>query len=392
MGLQAACPPDGGAAPVVVTAPLSLLHVSSGKVWRGRERQVLALARGLAGDGHAVTLAAPAGSELMLRGNALGISTVPLPSSFLGRVSIVRRAIRSGRWNLHHAHDMASLRLFRWASLRTGGPRTPLVFSAESGLRYGGGLFRRGRTIAGATQIWAASEWAWSALVRSGIDEDRISVIHTGVDMTRFTMTPETRRAAGLAARKALGWEADDFVVGTVLHMTRSRGVAHLIEAVRMIHSGEAPPGEARVRLLIVGDGPARDELASGSARAGMGKTIQFTGPREDVNDLIAAMDVYVHPSAEAGGFPVALREAMAMALPVVATDLMGIREILDNGRHGLIAPVADPAALARNILRMRRDPTLASACGRLACLKAQRYAAASRIDRAMELYLRLIR
>jgi len=125
---------------------------------------------------------------------------------------------------------------------------------------------------------------------------------------------------------------------------------------------------------------------------AGMGDAVIFTGWRDDVPGLLAAMDVYVHAARSGTGFPVPLREAMAVGVPVVATDLTGMREILDNGKHGLIAPAGDAAAMALSIMRLRRDPAFAAQLGKAGHLKVQRYGVQAMVDRAEELYFRLIR
>ena len=159
-----------------------------------------------------------------------------------------------------------------------------------------------------------------------------------------------------------------------------------------MIRAKVTPPGDETMRLVVVGEGPHRAALEEAVRTRGLEDSVLFTGWREDVPRLLTAFDLYVHPAVGGGAFPVAMREAMAMTVPVVATDLTGIREIIDNGKHGLIVAAADPAALALNIMKCRRDPGMARRMGQAGSLKVQRYGVQAMVDRTEEVYFRLAR
>jgi glycosyltransferase involved in cell wall biosynthesis len=373
---------------------LSLLHIVSGSEWRDRHRQALALSRGLVAKGHRSLLVTAADSALARQAARVGQEFATFSSGAIGRLFDLRR-LRSGgaaRWDVAHAHDPDALRRFVLAG--RGLPPVPIVLTVRGDIGYGNRVLPRGTPVSRVDQFFASSEWVWSALVRSGIPEDRISVVHTAVDLEAFRPAPagDDARRRREEARRGLGLPADAFVVGSVLHLTRGKGVEVLLEAAGRIRSGRTPPGEDSIRVVIVGEGPDREHLEREAARAGMGDAVTFTGPRDDVAELLAAMDVYVHPATSGDGFPVALREAMAMSVPVVSTDLMGIREIIDNGKHGLIVPGADPEALALNIMKLRRDPAQAQQLGKAGNLKVQRYGVQAMVDRAEELYFRLVR
>jgi len=359
---------------------MRLLHLCDTAEWRGREMQALALCSGIAAKRHDVVLGARRGSPLAGHAEGAGIEVVTWPARGPGRWLAARRLIASGSHDVVHLHDTGALKLM--ARSVPGGTRAACVLSVRGDVSYGGRLLGRGLPLRRVGHFWAVSEWVWSALVRGGIAEERISVIHTGVDLPRFRA--EARRERGLSR--------DAFVAGCAVHLTGEKGVEDLIEAGRMIRTGECPPGEADLRLLILGDGPRRAALERTARRSGMSEAVLLAGWRPDPERLFPAMDVYVHPATGGGGFPVAMREAMAMGIPVVATDLMGIREIIDNGKHGLVAPAGQPDALARNIMRMRRDATFARDCGRAGHLKVQRYGTRAMVDRAEELYFRLVR
>jgi glycosyltransferase involved in cell wall biosynthesis len=343
--------------------------------------QLTALARGLAAKGHHPVVAAPPGSQVLDMARQAGVEAAPLPPGWLGRGGALRRLLGQGRFDLGHAHDAVSL---GWlARADRGEPRLPIALSVGGAADDGARLLPRGAPVSRVGQFFAASEWSWSALVREGIEESRIAVNHTAIDLARFR--PEV-------APSPTPFKDDDFVVGWVGRLDRRSGIEVLLEAARKIRAGVPPPGESRIRVLIVGEGPGRVALQKAASEPGMDDAVVFTGWRDDVPGLMAAMDVYAHAATSGDGFPVPLREAMAVGVPVVATDLTGMREILDNGKHGLIAPAGDAAALALNIMRLRRDPVFAAQLGKAGQLKVQRYGIQAMVDRAEELYFRLIR
>jgi glycosyltransferase involved in cell wall biosynthesis len=107
-----------------------------------------------------------------------------------------------------------------------------------------------------------------------------------------------------------------------------------------------------------VGEGPARAAVESEIGRLGLDAFVALTGDRDDVPELLATSDVFVLSSRSEGG-PISVLEAMAAGLPVVASDVGGVREQVDEGVSGLLVPAGDPAALAAALERVLGDPQL---------------------------------
>lgn len=185
-----------------------------------------------------------------------------------------------------------------------------------------------------AAAVVAVSDAARAVLVDSGIDTpERVVTVRNGVDARPCP-------GAGAAVRGELGIGADELVVAQVAVMRRGKG--HDAAAAAVARLSERLPG---VRLLVVGDGPDRDEVERWLAPLG-GRALAV-GHRDDVMRLLDAADVLVHPST-VDAFPTALLEAMAAAVPVVATAVGGIPEIVADGETGLLVSApADPDALA---------------------------------------------
>jgi len=186
-----------------------------------------------------------------------------------------------------------------------------------------------------------------------GIPEGKISNICNGVDTEKFT-------PAGAQAKSVLPGDfsgADKVVIGTVGRMEEVKDQITLVRAfVRL--AKEHPQGHDKLRLIMVGDGALREPARSILEAAGLAQLAWLPGEREDVPELLRALDVFVLPSL-AEGISNTILEAMASGLPVVATDVGGNYELVERDTTGFLVPRADPAALADAIRVYVDDPEL---------------------------------
>ncbi|MFM8552511.1 MAG: glycosyltransferase [Nitrospiraceae bacterium] len=183
---------------------------------------------------------------------------------------------------------------------------------------------------------------------------ERITTIHNGIDRDRFT-------AASKLELAQLGLRAGLPVVGTACRLYEpKKGLAVLLRAMRLA----ADRGDAPWQLLIVGEGPARADLEQLSERLNLADRVVFAGPRRDVASVLPLMDLFVCPSLYEG-FGIAIVEAMLAGLPVVASDVGGIPEIVVPGDTGLLVPPGDPEALAKAIQDLLAHPEQAKKLGR---------------------------
>lgn len=175
-------------------------------------------------------------------------------------------------------------------------------------------------------------------LTYDGLSEDKVRVIYNGIDTDRFL------NLNGSLIRSKLGISSEAPVVGTVGRLTLQKGQKYLIDAVSKIK--EKFP---RIMLLIVGDGPMKEELQNYAKTHGLNEHVIFTGSRRDVPALLAAMDIFVLPSLWEG-LPNALLEAMVSGKPIIATDRPSIREIVSSEEIGILTPSENSDALANSI------------------------------------------
>ena len=219
------------------------------------------------------------------------------------------------------------------------------------------------------------------------ISNAKVQVVYNGIDLGPFRNLPNRS-----AVRAALGLAADVPVIGTVGRLTRQKGHLYLIEAAARLL-----PRWPKLRVVIVG-GPGhpsescREQIIAAVEKAGLQDCVLFTGMRDDVPDILPALDVFVFPS-EFEGFGLAAVEAMAAGLPVVASGVDGLKEVVANQVTGLLVPPKDSAALAHAIAQILKTPQLGAQMGAAGRRRAQERFSGEGMTRHLEsLYLSAVR
>jgi glycosyltransferase involved in cell wall biosynthesis len=190
-----------------------------------------------------------------------------------------------------------------------------------------------------------------------------VHVVHCGVDSAAFSPRAESPAALGEPLR-----------IVCVGSFEEVKGHRYLVEACRLLRQRDV-----QVEALLVGDGPLRRALEAQIAEAALGPFIRLPGwlPRQEVAAALRHADVAVLASCRTRrgkreGIPVALMEAMATGLPVVASALSGIPELVEYGVTGLLVPPRDADALAAALERLAADPALRVHMGRRGRAKVQ--------------------
>jgi len=179
-----------------------------------------------------------------------------------------------------------------------------------------------------------------------GVPRSKIRVIHNGVDLREFENLPSKEQA-----QKRVKTPPDAWVIGGIGRMKAQKGFGNLLSALPLLEE----KGLRNYWVMMVGDGDLRVGLERQALQSGCEEKVKFLGVRRDIPQLLRAMDVFVFPSLWEG-FGTALLEAMAAQVPIVASDLPCVREIIPDERYGSLVPPGEVGALAEAILGIWRN------------------------------------
>ncbi len=202
---------------------------------------------------------------------------------------------------------------------------------------------------------------------RVGVPPSKMKRICNGVDTKTFK---PSQTGPGLLVKKGFA-SPDSIVIGTVGRMQEVKNPLLLADAFIRL-TGLMPEKKEHLRLIMVGEGPIRQPVETTLTSAGVSSMAWLPGSRDDVPDLLRAMDVFILPS-RAEGISNTLLEAMACGVPVVATRVGGNPELVEDGVTGFLVPAEDVESMARAASEYVRDPEMRKRHGRAARLKVER-------------------
>lgn len=183
-------------------------------------------------------------------------------------------------------------------------------------------------------------------------------VVRNGIDLARFRARDA---GSGALLRAALALPADTVLFGTVGRLNEAKQQSRLLHALRaLLDEGQ------QAAVVIVGDGELRPALEQMTDALGLRERVRLLGARNDVPQLLAGMDVFVLPS-RTEGYSLALVEASAAALPIIATDVGGNAEIVQDGQTGLVVPAGDDVRLVAAMTELGNDASRREILGRQA-------------------------
>jgi glycosyltransferase involved in cell wall biosynthesis len=232
--------------------------------------------------------------------------------------------------------------------------------------------------IDGFTARWcdaviANSETAKAVLAeREEIPEEKIRVVFNGIDLAKFA----GRRAAADTA------SAEKPVIAWTSRLHKEKGADFLPEIASLVKKGS---------FLVIGDGPERQSVETAVKLFGLDKRFAFLGWRQDIAELLSAADMLLLPSREES-FPQSVLEAMAMKLPVIAADVGGVRELVEDKITGFLVKKGDTKAFARALNSLADDPGLGKKMGLEGCRRAQGFTEAKMLKSIDAIYQGFIR
>lgn len=360
---------------------LNLLQVDTETRWGGGQQQVQHLCEGLAAGGHRVTLVCHRDGILRHRMKHGPVTVKSLPSfgeidprGILGLARIISR----GRFDLMHMHSSRAHTMGALAAALVG--FRPLVVSRRSRHSTRRDPINRWKYGNGIDRVVAISRAVRRSLLESGFDPEEVDLVPSGI------VPP--RRVEG--ARESVVGEfelpADAELLVCVANLVALKGHRTLIRAVALLATRR--PG---LRVLLAGGGPLRGELEALGRECGAERNLLFCGFRNDIDRLLSAADVAVCPSLTEG-LGLSILDALAMELPVAASEVGGIPEIITHEKTGLLVPPGEPAPLAEAVERLLDDREAAARMGREGRqVVLQKFSVRSMVEGTETIYRRLL-
>lgn len=254
--------------------------------------------------------------------------------------------------------------------------RVPLVVSRRVGFPLKEDNFARARYKA-AARIVPISGWVAGILAKSGIPQEKMTVVYEGVEVFRLP-SPQIRHAA----RSRFGVTDNSPLIGCVGVLLLDKGQDSLIRALATIRS-EFPT----VKLLLVGDGPDKPRLQQLAAKLNIADSVIFAGFVSAMESVYPALDLFAFPS-RFEGLGTSLLSAMSYEIPSVAFKTCAFPEIIEHGRSGLLAELGNDASLANSIAAILRNPEIALQIGRSARHRIeQKFSAPKMVDNMLSVY-----
>ena len=322
-------------------SPMKVVHVETGRHLYGGAQQVVYLARGLQKRGVDNTIVCPPGAAIDAVARQQNLSThnincagdVDVPFMFR-----LRKYLGQERPDIVHCHsrrgaDFLGSRAARWADIPA--VLTRRVDSRENRyiarLRYSG--FRK---------VIAISENVADTLRESCVDTDRIVTIRSAVDTDSVS-----DQADGKMRLQEFGLSKDHVVAVIAAQLIERKGHRYMLQAMPAIC--RAHPN---FRLLLFGKGPLETELRDQAAQLGVGDHVQFAGFRDDIDQLLGAADMLIHPALKEG-LGVTMLKAAAAGLPVVAFDVAGAKEAVVPDQTGILVNPADAGGILHAVTNL---------------------------------------
>jgi glycosyltransferase involved in cell wall biosynthesis len=384
--------------------PLRLVFVTR-RFWPligGSEKALGNLAVELAGRGCRVTILTARWRPnwpARITFHEVPVVRLPPPAERGWRTFRYMRALARWLTQNQDAYDLVyvwGLKHEAYAALRAVGQRVPVVLRAEKAGRHGDCLWQieagcgqriKGRCMKAAAFV-GPSRAVHRELQAAGYPRPRIQFLHDGVAVPP-PRSPKIKAAARAvlgeahAALEAPHWAPLALYAGP-LHA--AQGLKHLVAAW-----GQIVARWPHARLWLAGDGPDRAALQAQIEAMNLGHRVALVGVFDTVDELLSAADLFVLPSLE-GDECLALLEAMAAGLPIVAGDTPGNRDVLSDGREGLLVPAADAGALSAAIARLFQQRDLAAQLGAAARDRAAaEFSLAEMADAHVTLFERLV-
>jgi glycosyltransferase involved in cell wall biosynthesis len=376
---------------------IRILFVIDGLEYGGGERVFVQLAAGLR-DRFEVSVASMSGGRFEYELKQLGIKFYPVDMSRRLSLKPIRRIkaiIQNNKIELVHSQG-ARADFFARMAARMLKPKIKIVNTiAVTVESYDVGALRKGvyRFFDRFSERYVdrfivVSEALRRTLINTHkIPPGKVIKIYNGIELNEYKPNGKEVRSQKSEVRREFGLTKDVPVIAAIGRMVWQKGFKYLIECVP-----EIVRTYPDAKILIIGDGPLRQRLEALSKELRVRGNVIFAGFRSDIKEILSAIDILAIPSL-LEGFPMITLEGMAMAKPIVATNIDGITEQISDGINGILVPSKNPSALAKAVIRVLIDKELARTMGLVARKKVeQEFSVEKMVAETEKVYLSLLK
>jgi glycosyltransferase involved in cell wall biosynthesis len=327
---------------------LKILHLDPERNWGGGEAQVFGLLSYLVSKGHLNDLFTHPAGRLYAEAANLNIGRFPLivrNDLDLRAVPSIRRRIAAGKYDIVHLHTKRAHALSLWLSRGKRLPKylvTRRMDYPEENNWYTHCLYNR--RVDGVVAI---SRNIRDRLIDAGVEPQKIRLIHSGIDPSRFALADRPEEAHNHSV-----------TVGCLAVLEERKGIEFLLEGASRLQSRGV-----RVKWVVGGDGNRREALKNQARALGLDDSVRFLGFVSKPEEFFRRVDIFVMPSLFEG-LGVAVLEAMAAGKPIVATKVGGLAESVVDGRTGFLVAPRDGQAIAEAVGKLVGDLQMAHEMG----------------------------
>lgn len=332
---------------------IKVLHIDSGKGWRGGQSQVFLLLRGLEKFNVNSILLSPQNSPLVKKAQQINIKTIPL--SLKGEWDIfsaynICKIVKQESINIIHAHDARSHSLAWLSSIFSN--KIPIVVTRRVDFDISKNFLSQKKYCSSNIRYIAISNGVKDILIKGGVNPNKISIAHSGIDLNKFNKIKNQAPINRSNFTYPSNWNINEknIVVGNVASLSDHKGHKYLIEAAAKVIEKRND-----VRFVIVGEGDERKNLEQLITRLNLQNFVFLAGFQENVDAWFQIFDLFVI-SSHLEGLCTSLLDAMLFEIPSIGTDVGGIPDIIINEKTGLLVPPKDPISLSEAILRLISD------------------------------------
>ena len=359
------------------TAKLHIVHTEASLGWGGQEIRILTEAQGMMERGHRVTLLCPPEARIHAAAleRGLPVKALSIARKKPSGVFALRRWLSANPTDVINTHSSTDTWLAALACRFLKRP-PPLVRTRHISAPIPINRLTRWLYTAATRHIVTAGEALRQQLIReNGYDAERVTSIPTGIATGHFVPGDQG------AARARLRLPQNGPLIGIVATLRSWKGHRYLLEAFARL--------PADTGLVIVGDGPQRQNIEAQVRELGIGERVTLAGNQAEVLPWLQALDVFALPSYANEGVPQAILQAMSCGLPVVTTPVGSILEAVENGRTGLIVEPQQVEPLAGALASLLADAALRERLSQAARRDAEsRFGIAAMLDRMERIFL----